>query len=287
MRNLFLDLETIPSQNPAVKTAIYARPAFRQVTEIGPIEPAANLKDPEKIAKSILDRTEAAFNAVRESNLAKDAAAEKAWRDTALDGWFGRIAVIGFAVNDEPVESITCIDVKYDRVWFNNGDTCGSVIAGVHIDVSTEKQKIEAFFAMLGDGPLSVVGHRVRKFDLLFLRQRCIVLGIKPPYWLTHAKDSTRHDKYYVNDTSEMAWTTLSNKPFGPSLNRLCEALGIPVKGDIDGSRVWDEICSGNLLGVAEYCRWDVRRVRSVWRRINGLAPLEIDMPAPVREVAA
>jgi hypothetical protein len=57
---LTLDLETIPSQNPAVKAAIYARDAFRQVTEIGPIEPDSRFTDPEKIAKSIAERTKAA-----------------------------------------------------------------------------------------------------------------------------------------------------------------------------------------------------------------------------------
>jgi 3'-5' exonuclease len=291
VRTLTLDLETIPSHNPAVKTAIYARDAFFQVTEIGPIEPDSRLKDPEKIAKSIEDRTLAAHFARVEGNQAKLAAADKIWRDTALDGWFGHIAIIGFAVDDEPAESITTIDVSTKSVQVLDSDhgLSAPVTYDVKVDVSAERLKIMAFFEFLGDERFLVIGHRVRKFDLLFLWQRCIVLGIRPPYWLVRAKDSTRYQSDCIADTSEMCGTTLSNKPFGPSLDHLCQALGIPTKNDITGATVWDEICKGNIKGVAGYCRWDVRRARSVWRKVNGLPALAVDErpPAPKAEVAA
>jgi hypothetical protein len=83
-----------------------------------------------------------------------------------------------------------------------------------------------------------------------------------------------------------MCSTTSNGKPFGPSLNHICESLGIPTTGDIDGSKVWDKVAAGNLADVADDCRWDVRRARNVWRRIQGLAPLDLDLRV-LTEVAA
>jgi hypothetical protein len=54
--NLYPDRETIPSQDLTVKPAIYDRTAFDPLKDIAFIEPAAKLRSPEKIAKSIEDR---------------------------------------------------------------------------------------------------------------------------------------------------------------------------------------------------------------------------------------
>jgi 3'-5' exonuclease len=284
VRNLFLDLETIPSQHPAVKTEIYARDAFRQAQGIGVIEADSRLKDPVKIAESIATRTAAAERDLLDHNAAKLIAADKAWRDTALDGWFGHVAIIGWAVDHHSVKSLETINVG-GQLLVRPGNPSVYTLEDVSIDVSVEKARIESFFQSVGNGEFLVVGHGVRRFDILFLWQRCICLRIEPPRWPVVAKNSSRWSEEYVNDTADMCSTTLSGKPFGPALNHLCEALGIQTKGDIDGSKVWDEIAAGRIQDVAEYCQWDVRRARGVWRRIHGLPALPIDMP--VLEVAA
>jgi hypothetical protein len=57
------------------------------------------------------------------------------------------------------------------------------------------------------------------------------------------------------------------------SLNDICLDLGIPLlKGDIDGSKVWDYIMAGRIDEVAAYCADDVRRVRAVYMRIMGVS---------------
>lgn len=57
------------------------------------------------------------------------------------------------------------------------------------------------------------------------------------------------------------------------SLNDICLDLGVPLlKGDIDGSKVWDYICAGRIDEVAAYCADDVRRVRAVYQRIMGVS---------------
>lgn len=56
MLNLYPDRETIPSRDLTVKPAIYDRTAFDPLKDIAFIEPAAKVRGPEKIAKSIEDR---------------------------------------------------------------------------------------------------------------------------------------------------------------------------------------------------------------------------------------
>lgn len=281
--NLFLDIETIPCQREEVKSAIYARPTFAVASGIGEILPAANLKDPAKIAESIAQRTAAAEKDLIAHNTAQLALADRAWRETALDGWTGHIAVIGYAINDNPVDSLKCLDVLVKSVKCITSDAPPSkAIYDSKIDTYDEVDGIYRFLDRIGnDAWPIVIGHNVRRFDVVFLWQRCIVLGIEPPPWLARARYASRYDNNHINDTMEMTGNTL-NKPFGPSLNHVCDALGIPTKGasgNIDGSMVWDEIAAGRIDRVADYCRWDVRRARSVWRACRGMKPLAIDLP--------
>jgi DNA polymerase III epsilon subunit-like protein len=134
-----------------------------------------------------------------------------------------------------------------------------------------------------------LIGHNVRRFDVVFLWQRCVVLGIPIPNWLAVAKGARRFSDEFVIDTMEMAGNTLST-PFGPKLDKLCLALGIQTKTGLDGSQVWAAYQAGRFADVLEYCRDDVKRVRSAFRRLTGLPMLAIDAmtpPAPAQAEAA
>ena len=52
-------------------------------------------------------------------------------------------------------------------------------------------------------------------------------------------------------------------------MDRLCKILGIPGKGDMDGSRVWPMVQSGKIAAVADYCRGDVDRTRAIHKRMT------------------
>ena len=71
MQILFLDIETIPCENPA---------------DVPPVKAPSNYKDPEKIAAYIAEH------------------AADAHRSTSLDPLLGRILCIGYAVDGQPVE---------------------------------------------------------------------------------------------------------------------------------------------------------------------------------------
>ena len=51
-------------------------------------------------------------------------------------------------------------------------------------------------------------------------------------------------------------------------MDRLCLALGMDGKGDIDGSMVADLWSQGEFEKIASYCRDDVLRTREIHRRM-------------------
>ena len=77
--NIFLDIETIPSQRPDVRALVAAN-----------VAPPATMSKPETIAKWEAE--------------AKPAAVEKALHATGLSGTFGEVFCIAWAVEDGPIE---------------------------------------------------------------------------------------------------------------------------------------------------------------------------------------
>ena len=106
---------------------------------------------------------------------------------------------------------------------------------------------------------ITPVGHNLIGFDLPFLLKRAIILGV--PIGRQFPRNPKPWDKG-VHDTMLM-WDA---KNF-TSLDTLCEIMGIPGKGDFDGSMVAAAWAAGEREKVAEYCADDVRRVRAVHQR--------------------
>ena len=197
---------------------------------------------------------------------------------TALDGWSGHIAALGYGIQFDEAK---CHSIARDR-------PDGTV------NVSLERPALVQFFRDVGlaiiaanrtktasgqaDYRVRFIGHNIRRFDVLFLWQRCVVLGITPPVWLEHARNAARHDDTLIYDTMEKAGNTRSDKQYGPGLDRLCRCLGIRGKGDVSGAGVWAAIQEGRIEEVALYCRKDVARARSAARKIQGKDPHMVDL---------
>jgi 3'-5' exonuclease len=88
--NLYLDIETIPSQDPQVRADILAG-----------IKPPATYKKPESIAEWMREHAEAA--------------AEAEWLNTSFDGGAGQIVVIGWAVDSDEPQS-----VQVENTWLHS-----------------------------------------------------------------------------------------------------------------------------------------------------------------------
>jgi 3'-5' exonuclease len=196
-------------------------------------EISAGITPPKSITKA---ETLAAWEAETRPGLVAEAIAK-----TSFDGALGRICCIGWAWGGDRIQRALCQQ-----------------------DMSDEAENLATAFAMIDQTRTSpmvaVAGHNVADFDLRFIRQRAVALGVKvPAWWPTNPKpwdDS-------VFDTMHQ-WAVARGSI---TLDKLCKALGIPGKGDVTGADVWPMWQAGKRLEVADYCVADVERVRAVHRK--------------------
>ena len=230
--NLYLDIETIPGQGAEV-IELFKADAEQEKAEA---KAPANYKDEAKIAE---------FIAAKHAEI--DAGIEERWRKTSFDGALGHVAVIGYAINDQSPATIY-------------RDDFGTLDAESYI--------LSTFFEAITEASTrALAGHNVLDFDLRFLFQRAVMLGIRPPACIPF--DAKPWDKT-VFDTMT-AWAGARNRV---SQDKLCRAFGIAGKGaeigeEIDGSMVWDFVKAGRIADVAKYCAGDVERVRAIHRRLT------------------
>lgn len=214
--NLYLDIETIPSQSPEVYAAIAAT-----------ISPPGNYKKPETIAEWAKNEKPA---------LVKEAIAK-----TSFDGSVGHVCAIGWAMGDEAPQVQSVKEVRHEAPAIRLALT----------DIS-ERYSYAA---------PTIVGHNVVNFDIRFLWQRAIVLGIRMPGWFP------RDPKPWGNEAFD-TMTAFAGSRGTISMDRLCQALGMAGKGEIDGSKIGDLWAAGEHEKIAEYCRADVERTRAIHRKM-------------------
>jgi len=230
--NIYFDIETIPAQDPAAIELIKADIEKQKLSVKAP----SNYKDQEKIdayIKAEIEKLDAEFEAT--------------YRKTSFDGGLGEICCIGYAFDDAAPQSIY-------------GDT--------------EIENLREFYAVLKENynPSSqqrptFIGHNIVNFDLRFMFQRSVMLGVKPPMIIPF---SAKPWDESIFDTMT-AWAGHGNRV---ALDKLCKIFNIPLKGseigeEIDGSKVWDFYQAGRIADIATYCEGDVERTRQVYKRLT------------------
>lgn len=182
----------------------------------------------------------------------KPAAAEEAWRKTSLDGGLGHICVIGYAIDDAPPVAL------YSPQW--------------HADeADVLRQFFHAIDAQCAEHPNVrpvFIGHNLIEFDLRFIFQRAVVLGVQPSLHIPF--NARPYGDMSVFDTMT-AWAGARNTV---SLDKLARVLSVGGKGDMDGSMVWDAVNEGRISEVAEYCKADIAMTRAAYRRMTFAAPV-------------
>jgi hypothetical protein len=234
--NIFIDIETVPAQDPDAIIMLRAEADEEKLL----IKAPSNYKDEAKIKEYILAK-----------QIEIDTAFEERYRKTSFDGAYGQIACIGYAIDDEPAKSV------WSAGWNQmEGDVLAAFYRILNDRINSNSQMRPTF-----------IGHNLIGFDLRFIHQRSVMLGIKPPSFIPFkAKpwDTT------VFDTM-IDWAGVGNRV---SLAKLCKVFGLDAKGseigeEIDGSKVWDFVKNGRIEDVATYCEGDVERTRQVYKRLN------------------
>lgn len=220
MKKLFFDIETLPAPEEATDTLRYLYD--RKMSKV----------DPDS------DKEPMPF--------------EEFFDKTGLDGAYGRVLVIAYAVDDGPVEYICNPD--------------------------NEAETIEKFWQIAGGVDL-FVGHNVRDFDLPFIMQRSIILGVKPsweiyevpgkkPWELDKYLNFARYKNLPIFDTM-WEWSRWVDRWSNKNLEHLALAMGIPTpKEGIDGSQVAEFYKQGKVQEICDYCVRDVETTRAVYKRM-------------------
>ena len=236
--NVYFDIETVPVQSPELIAELRADMKAELDAALEGIRAPSNYKDEAKIAEYV-NTQHARMTGEHESKVAD------AILKTSFDGGLGQICVIGWAINDEPSASYAVSDLT----------------------PASERKLLQDFFSVLTDrresgDPMCFIGHNVIGFDIRFVWQRAMVLGVCPPF------NFPRDPKPWGDATFDtmLAWSGMKQ---GGSMDRLCRIFGIPGKGDMDGSKVWPMVQAGQLEAVATYCCGDVDRTRALHRRMT------------------
>jgi hypothetical protein len=236
MELIYNDIETIPCQDVEMNAALRADADTALLVELDAVRAPGNYKDAQKIEDFVNDAR---------SKLMKehDATCEANWLKTSFDGGLGHICVIGYALGDREPQAILA---RHDVL----GD---------------EAAALREFFGVLnalGAGArLQWVGHNLVAFDLPFIWKRAMVLGVKPPFHLP------RDPKPWADNVFD-TMTQWAGARDRISMERLCRILGIPGKGEMDGSKVWDYVRTGRIAEVGTYCCGDIERTRAMHRRM-------------------
>ncbi len=155
-------------------------------------------------------------------------------KQTALDGNFGRILCIGYALDDQEP----------------------AVLVGSETDI------LKHFWTQALQAHL-FIGHNIFDFDLRFILKRSAIKQVKPSRELSFA----RYRNVPIFDTMH-EWEHWARS--ATSLKTLGHVLGVAVaKGPFDGSQVPDLFLQGRTKEIYEYCKRDVELTRTVYNRMT------------------
>lgn len=166
MKNLYIDIETIPSQLDWIKDDIASK-----------IKAPAQYKKQESIEKWLIENG--------------GAEAEKQWLKTSFDGSLGEIVCVSYAIDDDMPKTF------YRGLGDSEFDVLKDLFGSLADDLYVDREEYEIL------QKAQWVGHNVLDFDIRFLWQRCVInnvdtKGIPIPL-------DARHGSDYVFDTLK-AW---------------------------------------------------------------------------------
>jgi len=157
---------------------------------------------------------------------------------TGLDGTFGRIFCISYAIDDGMVHCICNED---------------------------EKKVLESFWDAAEDVDL-FVGFNVMDFDLKYIIQRSMIHGVRQRTKVRLSFARYRNEPIFDIMHEWNQWGGRSNV----SLDALARAMGLQTpKSKMDGSEVYAYYKKGKIKEICDYCNADVEVTRKIYRKMN------------------
>ena len=220
---IFLDIETLPPSGGGHLERIRAG-----------IKAPAQYKKPESIAEWMTE-------------IADRMAAEEHAK-LGLNGLYGEIAVIGYAVEDGGITTVVSDG--------NDAKLLASAFASIEEEATSNASGLPM--------PMTVVGHNI-EFDARFLFHRAVRHGVRIPACMRRAFDPDK-GRYNTFDTMKV-WSGYRDYVKLRDLAR--ELLG-DKNEDIDGSQV-AALWQTDRAAVARHCFEDVARVRNLYKRFKAV----------------
>lgn len=229
--NVFLDIETLPTEDQAIIDKIAER-----------VQPPGTMSKAETIAAWKRDkRPGLILEAIDKTALGPAIPPHVA---------LGRVLCVGVAVGNRPPHVLTA------RTADEEADMISAVSEMLH-GMFTET-----------DYPV-IVGHNVLNFDLRYLAQRSAILGIKDSIFTVHGVTRLKDCPYGVFDTM-IEWTGHVTRHVSLDwLCRVFGIDTKDDTDGISGADVARLYRAGEIDRIADYCAHDVERTRAVWRRMT------------------
>lgn len=215
MVEITIDIETIPTQDPALQAMIAES-----------VKPPASMSVAATIEKwNIEKRPQAVLDALN---------------DAALDGATNHIVCIGLKVGNDKAAGFTLENV------------------------ADEKDMLAAFFSELSNRHYinKTVGHNHVNFDLKVIRQRAMILGVRPPEILP------AFPKHWDNRVFDTMYEWTGDHRQYIKLDKLSKIFGIQGK-TMDGSMVYKMWLDKNFAALTQYCLDDVELTHQVYKRMS------------------
>lgn len=247
MIEISIDIETVPSQDPAVGAAIRADID----AECEAVQAPGNYKKPESIAAYI-----------EEERARLVASYDERYQRAGLDAATGQICSIALAVNDRAplVNTVSLSDLKMGGEaellhWF------GSVLMS-EVKAATGREGDQGIAFEISREAVWI-GFNHRGFDLPYLWKRGVILQQSQPFRIPY---STSPSDRRIFDCM-LQWAGFGGRI---SQKRLAAILGIESKlNGLDGSKVYQAMLEGREAEIAAYNVEDVETVRTMYRRMT------------------
>ncbi|HYM00590.1 MAG TPA: ribonuclease H-like domain-containing protein [Blastocatellia bacterium] len=191
----------------------------------------------------------------RERYLAdRQAEEERAYRAGSLSGASGRVLSIAVQIGAQPEF------VPYTAAAVESEHVFGIDNQGLE---QPEQHALTGFLNLMRRFRIEldeIVGHNIAWFDLPFIYQRCLVLGIP-------ARPTLESTGYNVFDTMRN-WGLGDRRNI--ALDDISWALGIESSKtpEVEGSRIYELYQNGRLADIRDYNLRDVRLTRKIYDRM-------------------